>query len=57
VRPSTAEKRTRRVAEFIAARYDTVAVAAEGCDVLLATGMSHFVVRSVAEKAAIPTGT
>lgn len=34
--------------------YETVAVAAEGCDVLLATGMSHFVARSVAEKRAIP---
>ena len=54
VRPSTAEERTRRVAEFIAAQYDTVAVAAEGCDVLLATGMSHFVAGSVAEKVAIP---
>ena len=54
VRPSAAEKRTRRVAEFIAAQYDTVAVAAQGCDVLLATGMSHFVARSVAEKVAIP---
>jgi vancomycin aglycone glucosyltransferase len=54
VRPSTAEERTRRVAEFIAAQYDTVATAAEGCDVLLATAMSHFVAGSVAAKAAIP---
>jgi len=54
VRPSTAEERTRRVAEFIVALYDTVAAAAEGCDVLLATGMSHFVAQSVAEKRAIP---
>ncbi len=54
VRPSAAEERTRRVAEFIAAQYDTVAVAAQGCDVLLATGMSHFVARSVAEKVGIP---
>src|SRR4051812_838946 len=53
-RPSTPQQRTRRVAEFIAAQYDTVAVAAEGCDVLLATGMSHFVARSVAEKVAVP---
>ena len=56
VRPSTAEERTRRVAEYIAAQYDTVAAAAEGCDVLVATGMSHFVARSVAEKLAIPHG-
>ena len=55
-RPSTPEERTRRVAEFIAAQYDTVAAAAEGCDVLLATGMSHFVARSVAEKLEIPHG-
>ena len=54
VRPSAPEERTRRVAEFIAAQYDTVAAAAEGCDVLLATGMSHFVAQSVAEKVAIP---
>jgi vancomycin aglycone glucosyltransferase len=54
VRPSGAEARTRRVAEFIDAQYDTVAAAAEGCDALLATGMSHFVAQSVAEKLAIP---
>jgi vancomycin aglycone glucosyltransferase len=54
VRPSAPEERTRRVAEFINAQYDTVAAAAEGCDVLLATGMSHFVAQSVAEKLAIP---
>jgi vancomycin aglycone glucosyltransferase len=54
VRPSTAEDRSRRVAEFIDAQYDTLAAAAEGCDVLLATAMSHFVAQSVAEKLAIP---
>jgi vancomycin aglycone glucosyltransferase len=53
-RPSTPEERTRRVAEFIAAQYDTVAVAAEECDVLLATAMSHFVAQSAAERAAVP---
>jgi vancomycin aglycone glucosyltransferase len=52
-RPTTAEERTRRVTEFIDAQYDTVATAARGCDVLLATAMSHFVARSVAEKAGI----
>ncbi len=56
-RPSTPEERTRRVAEFIEAQYDTVAAAAEGCDVLLATAMSHFVARSVAEKVASRTAT
>jgi vancomycin aglycone glucosyltransferase len=44
------------VAEFIAAQYDTVAAAVVECDVLLATGMSHFVAGSVAEKLAIPHG-
>ena len=52
-RPSTAEERTRRVADFIDAQYDTVTAAAEGCDVLVATAMSHFVAQSVAEKLAI----
>jgi vancomycin aglycone glucosyltransferase len=54
VRPSAAEERTRRVAEFIDAQYDTVAEAAEECDVLLATAMSHFLAQSVAEKVGIP---
>ena len=53
-RPPAAAERSRRVAEFIAAQYDTVAAEAGGCDVLLATGMSHFVAQSVAEKLAIP---
>jgi vancomycin aglycone glucosyltransferase len=55
-RPSTAEERSRRVAEFIATQYETIAAAAVECDVLLATGMSHFVAGSVAEKLAIPHG-
>ena len=38
VRPSAAEELTRRVAELLAAQFDTVAVAAQGCDVLLAAG-------------------
>jgi vancomycin aglycone glucosyltransferase len=54
VRPTTPEERTRRVAEFIDAQYDTLAAAAEGCDVLLATAMSHFVAQSVAQMRAIP---
>jgi vancomycin aglycone glucosyltransferase len=53
-RPATPEERTRRVADFIDAQYDTVAAAAAGCDVLVATAMSHFVAGSVAEKAGIP---
>jgi vancomycin aglycone glucosyltransferase len=54
LRPTSPEARTRRVAEFIEAQYDTLAAAAAGCDVLLATGMSHFVAQSVAEKLAVP---
>jgi vancomycin aglycone glucosyltransferase len=54
VRPTAAEDRTRRVAEFIVAQYDTVVTAAAKCDVLVATGMSHFVAQSVAEKVGIP---
>jgi vancomycin aglycone glucosyltransferase len=54
VRPSTARQRTERVAEFIAAQYDTVAQAARGCDVLLATAMSNFIAQSVAEQLGIP---
>jgi vancomycin aglycone glucosyltransferase len=53
-RPTTIQERLNRVAEFISAQYDTLAAAAQGCDLLVATGMSHFVARSVADKAAIP---
>jgi vancomycin aglycone glucosyltransferase len=45
VRPSSAE---------LAAQFEPVAAAAEGCDVLLATGLAHFASRSVAEKRGIP---
>jgi vancomycin aglycone glucosyltransferase len=54
VRPSTAQERTQRVDDFIAAQYDTLLAAAAECDVLVATAMSHFVAQSVAEKWAIP---
>lgn len=53
-RPPTAEERQQRVADFIAAQYDTVAEAAAGCDVIVATAMSQFVGPSVAEKLSIP---
>ena len=53
-RPPTAEERHRRVADFIAAQYDTVAAAAAGCDMIVATAMSQFVAPSVAEKLGIP---
>ena len=40
-------------AELVAARYETLTVAAEGCDVLLATGLMPAGARSVAEKLGI----
>jgi vancomycin aglycone glucosyltransferase len=42
------------VADFIAAQYDTVAEAAAGSDVVVATAMSQFVGPSVAEELGIP---
>jgi vancomycin aglycone glucosyltransferase len=53
-RPPTAEERQQRVADFIAAQYATVAEAAAGSDVLVATAMSQFVGPSVAEELGIP---
>ena len=53
VRPSTASGTSQRVSEF-AAMFDTVAEAAEGCDLVLATGFAYFATRSVAEKLGIP---
>jgi vancomycin aglycone glucosyltransferase len=53
-RPPTAEQRQQRVADFIAAQYETVAETAAGCDVIVATAMSQFVGPSVAEKLGIP---
>ena len=52
-RPATPGERTRRVAEFIEAQYSTVLAAAAGCDLLVATAMSHFVAQSVAESVGI----
>jgi vancomycin aglycone glucosyltransferase len=53
-RPPTAEERHQRVADFIAAQYETLAGTAAGCDVVVATAMSQFVGPSVAEKLGIP---
>ncbi|MFE9997429.1 glycosyltransferase [Streptomyces avermitilis] len=53
VRPSSAAEASRRVSE-LAAQFDPVAAAAEGCDALLATGLAHFASRSVAEKLGLP---
>ena len=52
--PATAEERDQRVADFIAVQFDTVRAAAEGSDLLVATGMSHFVAPSVAEVLDVP---
>lgn len=55
---STAEERVLSVdefvAEYIAATYETLIEAAEGCDMLVASGMLHFTATSVADKLAIP---
>jgi vancomycin aglycone glucosyltransferase len=53
-RPPSAEERPQRVADFIAAQYETVAEAAAGRDVIVATAMSQFVGPSVAEELGIP---
>ncbi|MEU9144573.1 glycosyltransferase [Streptomyces sp. NPDC048349] len=43
----------QRAAELVAAHFDTVAAAAEGCEVVVATGLMPAGVRSVAEKLGI----
>ncbi|MFC9242738.1 glycosyltransferase [Streptomyces sp. NPDC057136] len=53
VRPASSAEAARRVAE-LAGQFEPVAAAAEGCDVLLATGLAHFGSRSAAEKLGIP---
>ena len=50
--PSTADA-PRVAAELVAAQFDTVAAAAEGCDALVATGLMPAGERSVAEKLGI----
>jgi vancomycin aglycone glucosyltransferase len=51
--PATESAASQQVTE-LAAQFGTVAAAAEGCDVLLATGLAHFSSRSAAEKLGIP---
>jgi vancomycin aglycone glucosyltransferase len=51
--PASSGEASRRVSE-LAAQFGAIAAAAEGCDVLLATGLAHFAARSVAEKLGIP---
>jgi vancomycin aglycone glucosyltransferase len=52
-RPPTAADAFRLAAELVAARFDTLAAAAEGCDALVATGLMPAGARSVAEKLGI----
>jgi vancomycin aglycone glucosyltransferase len=53
-KPPTAEDAFRLAPELVAARFDTLGAAAEGCDVLLATGLMPAGARDVAEKRGIP---
>jgi vancomycin aglycone glucosyltransferase len=52
-KPPTAEDAFRLAAELVAARFDTLPAAAEGCNALLATGLMPAGARSVAEKLGI----
>lgn len=52
-RPPTADDAFRLAAELVAARFETLPTAAEGCDALLATGLMPAGARSVAEKLGI----
>ncbi|MFE9629395.1 glycosyltransferase [Streptomyces sp. NPDC006463] len=53
-KPPTAEDAFRLAPELVAARFDTLTAAAEGCDALLATGLMPAGARDVAEKLGIP---
>ncbi|MDT3397273.1 glycosyltransferase [Streptomyces sp. B1866] len=52
-RPPTSEDAFRLAPELVAARFDTLTAAAEGCDALLATGLMPAGARDVAEKLGI----
>jgi vancomycin aglycone glucosyltransferase len=49
-KPSTPADAPRVAAELVASQFDTVAVAAEGCDALVATGLMPAGQRSIAQK-------
>ncbi|RKT12127.1 vancomycin aglycone glucosyltransferase [Streptomyces sp. 1114.5] len=53
-RPPTAQDAFRLAPELVAARFETLTAAAEGCDVLLATGLMPAGARDVAEHLGIP---
>ncbi len=52
-RPPTAQDAFRLAAELVAARFDTLDAAAEGCDLLLASGLLPAGARDIAEKRGI----
>lgn len=52
-RPPSAADAFRLAAELVAARFDTLGTAAEGCDALVATGLMPAGARSVAEQLGI----
>ena len=53
-RPSTPADAPQVAANLVAAQFDAVAAAAEGCDALLATGLMPAGERTIAEKLGIP---
>ncbi|WP_435604524.1 glycosyltransferase [Streptomyces sp. bgisy130] len=53
-RPPTAQDAFRLAPELVAARFETLSAAADGCDALLATGLMPAGARDVAEKLGIP---
>ena len=53
-RPSTPADAPRVAAELVAAQFETVAAAADGCDAVVATGLMPAGVRTVAEVRGIP---
>jgi vancomycin aglycone glucosyltransferase len=53
-KPSTPADAPRVAAELVAAQFETVAAAAEGCDALVATGLMPAGARTVAEVRGIP---
>lgn len=53
-KPPTTQDAFRLAPELVAARFDTLTTAAEGCDALVATGLMPAGARDVAEKLGIP---
>ncbi|MFI2609164.1 glycosyltransferase [Kitasatospora sp. NPDC018619] len=53
-KPPTAQDAFRLAPELVAARFETLTAAAEGCDVVLATGLMPAGARDVAEKLGLP---